>query len=590
MNIENELKHVIQRKPLPRLKEFRKRDKHFLAENAFLQPFFAKMLMVDEKDMGWQVAYPVVQEIFNFLSTKIESTLYALSDEWSETINTFLTAWMFDLLKVIINREISQNKKMEMVETTLWTMILLHNHFCIYKNNSFERIDFFASIANVFNMLIEISANEGEEKKLKIEMLLKLYKKFMLSNQEVAREEVDKRMHRFHVVAAKFHFFNKSILKAKKHMMICHQLMNLSHDKALFLSTDVISVCNKLVQNYYRENNFREALFWIQLGMEIIEISEVSLVKVPDKGSVFSLYDGFSDDSRKALASDKKFFEVAREQAQKKLREQYRKLLADLMSSVDNKFHIEVNDEGKSVIKLTIGMDYIDRLASNFVKCQIVCSADKQAFTVIIYDLFDVKFALFERIIRGWLFDVDIEMRMHEARKKLDEAEIIHDMPVAYKATPLMVEDVKATNKDVKKSKEEKEEKVPAEGSVAAGDSKRIDWGGDYPVYSTDSEQVFKLYGLTAHNQYLFINHSFFSRLNTEDPAAARNLVSICERGKVINDSQGAKGIIFLDGEHVKVKDASKPYRFFGSVVATTRHKEKTCQLIEVRSWERDHH
>lgn len=73
------------------------------------------------------------------------------------------------------------------------------------------------------------------------------------------------------------------------------------------------------------------------------------------------------------------------------------------------------------------------------------------------------------------------------------------------------------------------------------------------------------------------------------NPIAAKNLLQICERGKQIGDSRGDKGIL-VTGDKVKAKDSSKPYRFFGRVVATMKDdKQKIRILIELNGWTENH-
>ncbi len=94
--------------------------------------------------------------------------------------------------------------------------------------------------------------------------------------------------------------------------------------------------------------------------------------------------------------------------------------------------------------------------------------------------------------------------------------------------------------------------------------------------------------GSSAVRQYLYIDQDFYNWLLDENPLAAKNLTSMCDRRKVINKSKGRKGILIAH-DKVKVKDCTKDYRFFGRAVASTRLNDKTYNLSVVNGYKSNH-
>lgn len=142
-------------------------------------------------------------------------------------------------------------------------------------------------------------------------------------------------------------------------------------------------------------------------------------------------------------------------------------------------------------------------------------------------------------------------------------------------------------------------EKENREENLSCGDTtdsavekhdKIIAWSDDYPAYrraDTDCE-VHKLYGFPSKHSYVFINKELLKFLRVNDKFAAKNLETMCARGKVLGNSRGKKGFI-LNDENAKVKDCTKDYRFFGKKTKLATHNQKTYSLFEINGYSARH-
>lgn len=79
--------------------------------------------------------------------------------------------------------------------------------------------------------------------------------------------------------------------------------------------------------------------------------------------------------------------------------------------------------------------------------------------------------------------------------------------------------------------------------------TKVISWNDQYPVYEEGNINcgVYRLYGIGEH-YYVCINPDLLQEIYQHDQVLAEQLITICERGKVLGNSQGGKG--FILGNH----------------------------------------
>jgi hypothetical protein len=119
---------------------------------------------------------------------------------------------------------------------------------------------------------------------------------------------------------------------------------------------------------------------------------------------------------------------------------------------------------------------------------------------------------------------------------------------------------------------------------------KAIRWGNGYPTFNPYNANchVYKLYGSTAHNCYVYLNKALLDYLNDFNKEAATNAQSICARGRTSIRKQGDKGVI-IHGDNAKLKDPGVDYRLFGRKVKSVTVGKKTHNLFEINGFSPRH-
>ena len=213
------------------------------------------------------------------------------------------------------------------------------------------------------------------------------------------------------------------------------------------------------------------------------------------------------------------------------------------------------------------------------------------------------------------------------ARKKLNQAMLSTNRSVTqYLADTQTIQKESATEpNDLKDGKTEepteslpKPEKIKTRKALSTNNEpapdttkdKIITWGDDFPIYQklNPTPKVFKLYGSIAKRHYVFINKQLSQALKETNPLARLNLKKMCERGKLLGNSKGKKGFVFIKDiesitkkrnknaettvtNRLKVKDCKKNYRFFAETAKIVKEENgKEYTLMQINGWQEDHH
>lgn len=582
-----ELNLLTNRKSLPKVKNIKKMEKegYFSDQHFSLYRVRPQILMVSAGVSDVKLEhFQYVQDLLNFLLEKRGEGLYVLSGIAYNAMDDFLEKYFFLIDQV---GEKSSEGFLYQVEVLMQIYVLLHNHFCLYHDNDVKSIDKFHNIESSFYIVAShmLDADQISDENLqRIKLCLKANKKFIHARRDIYKNNIYAFFMMWNVLAARLAFKKGDLVKAKQYIKQGIGWIEFYGSKVPLGNYELIALCKRFSMLAYSKKNFLESLSWINLTFEALDYYERFFQQcIAGEFMLSGVID--AEKGAKGIQKDRAFLKAIKIQCKKQLKEYLRVNLKELSALMKDGFIIELDEDGKVLISAKVDKAHLDTFVSRFNKYNVICTLDSSSGKMIIYNLFRVEISLVKKIICECVADIDTKVRLAVSATALEQAEIVKDKPVSYTQTKTFEpEKIKATSDD-KSAKESKEKKEEVEEKVGTERNER-----EVTLFAQFSDcLIYPLYGETAHNQYIVINQQFLFNLSVESPETAKELVAICERGRVLNNSEGKKGILIL-GDIVKLKDSSKAGRFFGQKVATEVHGDKTCQLFEVNRYDRDPH
>ncbi len=375
------------------------------------------------------------------------------------------------------------------------------------------------------------------------------------------------------------------------------------------LNLRVVELCEMFMRKTFVQNELDQTLFWAKLAKNGCE----KIIKFREEKIIYKnccVVTGEEDlkaklEIRKEYGKKKDFFEVAISQTKPKILNKNIDLITQAFNDekINAQFKINyVKDGNKMYPVLNIKLEDCDSiflLLKALKANNIICSNDKKNQAINIYDLHYIDTKALLRALKNCKNEISRNLEIKLTSDALYQAPLIPVQKILPENNTILEEtaDEKPVSKNkLKKKVENRPEQTPntLEQKPKTKPNKTIDWGEGYPIYEKNSANChfFKLRGPTAIRHYLYIKPELYEEISQKNPLMARNLLRICDRGKVINKSQGKKGIIVREQEQekVKIKDSSKDYRFFGDVVRSIKMKDdKTYTLVEINSYKLTH-
>ncbi len=520
-----------------------------------------------------------------------------------------------ELLKA---KRYEERKKLE--EAMLKFVIFWQTQCCRIENRKLKDVNQTSSIGESCIVLVRISLQLENKDKDTAKKNLQWLKRIIKIYPQDFRIEKIEHLREYYIGMATLAILDNDYTQAKEYVLKAVDYDDFIEEKHSQFgrpyrpNQGLIDLCEAVMKEMFKQNELNQALFWAKLekkGCEKIFKFRDEPIPLSRKYS-FVVLEGDPEVKSKLKQSSTnriKFLKIIIDQTKSKILIKNVGLIKQAFN--DEKINAQfktndVKDDKKAYSVLNIKLEDCDSiflLLKALKANNIICSNDKKKQAISIYDLHHIDTKALLRALQNWKNQVsrnlEIEKPIYDTF--CQEPFIPVQKILSGNSENITILEETADEKPVSKNKLEKQvenrpEQTPntLEQKPKKKPNKTVIWGEGYPIYEKNSPdcRFFKLRGPTAIRHYLYIKPELYEEISHQDPLMARNLLRICERGKVINNSKGNKGIIFTEQEQekVKIKDPRKDYRFFGDVVRSTKQKDgKTYTLVEINAYTQTH-
>jgi hypothetical protein len=518
----------------------------------------------------------------------------------------------------------------DLIKAQLKLHLLCHNHTCYLKNEEIAQHDKIEFVIDCYLGLVATSLHLGQL--AKAEYYLQKEKKI------INFFKADKFSTQWLFLAGNYSLManlcNKKgdYINAKEYALKFNSFTAKMAEKGIIFDIEAYKAYMDFMQLAYKSSRFDKAVFWAKIALSHCE--NVIILTQKNKADVI---DSAVKDFEGKIKNIKSLIQVFKSKLFLQKQQELKLLLNDYPFTLNENRPLRVNQllPGSKTTQTTSIKIHEDNeivyLLNLLRKLYIVCQFDVNTGSINIYNLNDINIKSIKNALEDWKRYVALKVSKQEIVSGVSNSlappasmpltkDTIHVTEDLTKTTgeqgsqkstvitsaiasfsistdhSLKDEVNTAAEIDPKKDRLIKRKNMPSDDNAEASSSEQnaikqnkvIIWGESYPSYFRGNNSVFKLRG-DIKRHYLTIKPELLAEVSQKNPRAAKNLLQICERGKQLGDSRGDKGVL-IKGDKAKAKDSSKPYRFFGRVVATTTdEKGKIRTLIEFNGWTEDH-
>lgn len=364
----------------------------------------------------------------------------------------------------------------------------------------------------------------------------------------------------------------------------------LSFEKSAVPCNAFVSVCRKLMMQFFIKNRLKEGLIWANLALNATLNFEqfqnkvcaglIDFPVVPPKENI--------QNGQKDIA----YLKIVISQKKGQLFEINTNLIKDIFKTKNKIINIKLPVDKSNQFKyLDIAFEediHLKLLNKQLHAFNIFSSFDNQI--IRIYGIVNMDLDAFSMAIDKWQVGVNRINELKTIEEKMTGQSPIQVEPVSYSPSNQIAESNLERFVPKIKTDQERASNLTTQTAFPGKTNTIIGWGSDFPAYDKNQKdnKVYKLIGSTAVRQFLFIKPELHAALLKINPLAAKNLVNICERRKAISKSQGNKGALIVNGK-AELKDCTKDYRFFGQTAARTTQNGKTYELVIIDQYKESH-